>query len=471
MRLRHSSGLALAIGAIAVLLCAASAAATPMRPALGGPPRIMLGPMASAVAAAKKDSSCVLGGGVCFVPSALQQAYDFPVGSNAPTGAGQTILIVDAYGAPDIRQDLASFDGALGVPAPPSFTIVNQQTAVPGASGSGATFGWEIETSLDVEYAHAMAPDANIVLAVASSDDTADLAQVEAEVFPQYPGAIVSQSFGLDETLLSGDPFGTAAPSLFAAELASGGTVLASTGDFGATDGTDAVVASYPASDPLVLAIGGTEGLLPDPSAKKYANEQAWNDPKFGAAAGGAPSALFSAPAWQLGVTGQTTRTEPDVSYNAAIDGGVVVVLSCPPDADQFAITGCDPSHPLAGVVGGTSAGSPQWAAIVALTNEARGRQAKPPVGQIAPLLYALAGDKSAYSSDFHDIRAGDNTLVGSRLGFRAGPGYDIATGLGTPDVSALMADLVQGPSGPTPAAVPGHGPGHGGHGRADPGK
>jgi subtilase family serine protease len=431
---------------------------------------MMLGPAASAIAAAKTDSSCVLGGGVCFVPAALRQAYDFPSGAGAPTGAGQTILIVDAYGAPDISQDLASFDGALGIPAPPSFTIVSQQTPVPGAAGSGATFSWEIETSLDVEYAHAMAPGANIVLAVASSDDTADLAQVESEVLPRYPGAIVSQSFGFDETLLPGDPFGVAAPSLYAAELASGGTVLASSGDFGATDGTDAVVASYPASDPLVLAIGGTQGLPPAPSARDYTNEQVWNERSFGAATGGAPSAIFAAPAWQVGVTGQTARAEPDVSYNAAINGGVVVILSCPPDANQFAIGPCDPSRPLAGVVGGTSAGSPQWAAIVALTNEARGRTAEPRIGQIAPLLYALASNENTYDADFHDIQAGDNILFGSKLGFRAGPGYDLATGLGTPDVSALMADLVLGPSGPTPAAAPYHGPGHGGHGRAHPG-
>lgn len=458
-------------GAIAgaALASVAVASGASVRPSLVGPPSIMLGPADAAVAAAKKDSSCVLGrAGVCYVPAQLQAAYDFPSGLS---GAGQTIVIVDAYDAPDITQDLASFDSRLGIPPPPNFAIYHQVAIVPGASGSGATFSWEVEISLDIEYAHAMAPGANIVLALARSDDSLDIAQVEREALPQYPSAIVSQSFGGDET---GDPdFIAAVEPLYQAELASGGTVLASSGDFGATNGNADITASYPASDPMVLAVGGTMGR-PYPEGlfkhdKRYGGEQAWNEPLFGVAGGGAPSVLFTAPAWQVGVTGQSMRAEPDISYNAAVNGGVVVVLSCPPNNDGT-IGACDPNHPLAGVVGGTSAGSPQWAAIVALANESRGRQAKPQVGQVAPLLYAIAANKHAYDDDFYDVVAGDNVLVGSKLGFKARPGYDLATGLGTPDVSNLLGDLVAGPQGPTPPP-PHPKPGHGGHGHADPGK
>jgi subtilase family serine protease len=480
--------LLLALGASAFALAGGSARATKargpiMRPAVV--PHVLLGPLAQAIAAGKRggsQSTCVVGGPfACYAPGQLQQAYDFPTDPHASVGTGQTILIVEAYGAPDITYDLATFDQAFGIPAPPSFTIYNQQTAIPGAQGSGFTFSWELETSLDVEWAHAMAPGANIVLAIANSDDSSDLVEVETEALPLYPGAIVTQSFGGDETGPFSDP--NAPPALrplYAADIAAGGTILASSGDFGATNGDDTVMASYPASDPLVLAVGGTEGN-PYPLGLvrrdgHYGGEQAWNEPDFGIAGGGAPSTLFTAPAWQQGVTGQAMRAEPDVSYTAALNGGVVVVISCAPDPEMVGLAGCSPATPLAGVLGGTSVGSPQWAAIVAIANEARGRQGKPPVGQVAPLLYALASNTPTYDQDFHDITVGNNALAGSSLGFTARPGYDLATGLGTPNVKHLVDDLTRGPKGPPPP--PPHGgptppppPGGHAHVHVDPSK
>ena len=126
-------------------------------------------------------------------------------------------------------------------------------------------------------------------------------------------------------------------------------------------------------------------------------------------------------------------RAEPDVSYNAAFNGGVIVVLTNPQGVTQH------------GVVGGTSAGAPQWAAIVALANEVRGLRGIGPLGIATAQLWTLARDKNAYRQDFHDIIVGNNTLLGSGSGlpgFDAGPGYDYATGLGTPDVSRLLKDL-----------------------------
>jgi subtilase family serine protease len=119
-------------------------------------------------------------------------------------------------------------------------------------------------------------------------------------------------------------------------------------------------------------------------------------------------------------------RAVPDVSYNAAFNGGVIVVLGG--------------RH---GVVGGTSAGAPQWAAIIALANDLRGKRG--PLGAATPQLWALASDKNDYRQDFHDITTGSNALFGLGPpfpGFLAGPGYDYATGLGTPDVSSLLKDL-----------------------------
>ena len=220
-------------------------------------------------------------------------------------------------------------------------------------------------------------------------------------------------------------------------------TLFRSLGASGLTPfvGPPSPMAGYPASSPFVLSVGGTMG---DPAPAglwnrgHYGGEQAWNEllPAVfpgGGAGGGAPSSIYAAPPWQLGLTGSPMRAEPDVSYNAAFNGGVIVVLSNPQGVVQH------------GVVGGTSAGAPQWAAIVALANEVRGQRGSGPLGIATAQLWTLAHDKNGYRQDFHDITVGNNTLLGSASGlpgFDAGPGYDYATGLGTPDVSRLLKDL-----------------------------
>lgn len=443
-RLRYLLGLALAVIGSACL--AASASATPMRPALSNIPFVQI---SDAAAQAARQSPICPNGLVCYSPSFIRQAYDFPNGRNA-TGAGQTIILVEAYGSPTLHDDLLAFDRENGLPDPPSFTVRNQQTHVSDA-GSGDTFRWALETSLDVEYAHAMAPGANIVVAVADTDDSTNFLQVEQEVLPTYPGAIVSQSFGADETGPCSDPQSFAAmETLYGDLVQQGGTVVASAGDFGATNlgplfcGSLSPMAGFPASSPLVLSVGGTEGntypggLWSAPG--KYGAEQVWNEitnaPPIGAGAtGGAPSVVFAAPPWQQGLTPSSTRAVPDVAYNAAVNGGVIIVLGG--------------RH---GVMGGTSAGAPQWAAIVALANELRGKQGRIPLGRATPQLYAIAQDPRSYAEDFHDILTGNNALGGELglpwfgipplFGFSAGAGYDLATGLGTPDVSKLLKDL-----------------------------
>jgi subtilase family serine protease len=432
--------LLLVVSAAAIALLAVSgAAAAPFRPAVANVPFVAI---SEAAAKAAKQTPVCPNGLVCYSPSHLKQAYDFP-NDRKSTGAGQTILIVEAYGSPSIEQDLAQFDAENGLPDPPSFTIVGQQTPTDG-QGSGDLLTWAIETSLDVEYAHAMAPGADIVLAVANSDDSPDLTQIVKEVLPKYPTAIVSQSFGQDETGDCNDPEGTAAmQKVFLSQILRGGTVVASSGDYGASNFIGLLcppplvpMASFPASSPYVLAVGGTMG---DPAPAglwdrgRYGGEQVWNEqipavPLGAGASGGAPSVVFKAPFWQLGITRQSMRAEPDVAYNAAFDGGVVVVLMS--------------KH---GVVGGTSAGAPQWAAIVALANEQRLRRGGTPLGIATPFLYAVARDGNDYRQDFHDIVKGSNALFGGAFGFpgfQAAPGYDLPTGLGTPVVSRLIKDL-----------------------------
>ncbi len=448
-----------------------------MRPAVAPP--TSFAPLSTLVRTSVDAFVCP-NGGLCYFPSALQQAYNFPTGPSAPTGAGQTIVIVTAYGAPDIQYDLQTFDAVTGTADPPSFVISKQLNAVPGTGGSGQTFFWQVETSLDVEYAHAMAPGANIVLAVAKTDDAQNIAQVMREVLPNYPGAIVSQSFGADETGPASDPtLSSTFSPMYLDVLRKGGTVLAASGDLGASNGTEiesllfpelnitpSAMASYPASDPLVLAVGGTEGApsvggLTDANGN-YGAEQAWNEIFNGqpGAGGGAPSVIFDAPPWQRSLKTKD-RLEPDVSYNAAANGGVFVLLSCPPSPPFFITydpSRCNPGHPLFNAVGGTSAGTPQWAAIVALANELRARQVRGPLGLVSPMLYDLARNPRSYSRDFHDITSGTNALdlsafgLGiSQFGFAAAPGYDLATGLGTPDVSNLISDLSRRGSGEIP--------------------
>jgi subtilase family serine protease len=421
---------------VAALCLAGSASATPMPPATSSIPFSQIS--AATARAALQTPFCPQVNLVCYSPAHLQQAYDFPTGKKAPTGAGQTIMVVTAFGSPFIQADLAQFDAENGLPDPPSFTIVNQQTIVT-ENGSHDPFQWWVETSLDVEYAHAMAPGANIILAVAHTDDSQNFAQLEKEALPRFPTAIVTQSFGGDETGGASDPDAAAImDKLFLNQVQHGGTVVASSGDLGASGFTPFVgppipMAGYPASSPFVLSVGGTMGsTFPTGlwSNGHYGGEQAWNelvpfDPGAGAG-GGAPSVVYHAPPWQLGLTGSTMRAVPDVSYNAAFNGGVIVVLGG-----------------MHGVVGGTSAGAPQWAAIVALANEVRGKRG--PLGAATPQLWALAQAKNDYRQDFHDITTGNNALFGLGSpfpGFSAGPGYDYATGLGTPDVSSLLKDL-----------------------------
>jgi hypothetical protein len=374
----------------------------------------------------------------CYSPADMRAVYDIPSGPGAD-GSGQTIIVVVAYGSRTIASDLATFDSAFSLPDP-SLSIL-------GPNGSGnqndqVVVGWTFETSLDVEWAHAIAPAANIVLAVAPSADSHAINHALARVIPAYPGAVIAQSFGTDETFAR-DGFidDKSAHKLYASAAALGDTVLAGTGDFGASGiGDTAIVASYPASDPLVTAVGGTEGfpgvndlwrLNSKTGTGGYGGEQAWNETfPFPGATGGAPSQIFPAPAYQA-AQGAAKRTVPDVSYNASVAAGVIGIVQGSP-----------------AIFGGTSAGTPQWAGIFAIANEQRAAAAEGPLGPANPVLYAHAGD-------LHDITAGNNIFDPSIGGFTAGPGYDLATGLGTPDAGALLKDLLAAPGAPGAGKLP----------------
>ncbi len=392
----------------------------------------------------------------CYSPQFLTAAYNFPSSLN---GAGQTILIVDAYGSPTIASDLALFDAFFNIPAPPSFTVYCP-AGCPAPSYVGnpqSPLSWSLETSLDVEYSHAMAPGANIVLVVAPSASGNAINVAEAAAIAKYPGSVMSQSFGIPEFLIHNNNAQVLqAERNYQVAAAEGITVFASAGDSGASNGGPIANANFPASSPYVTGVGGTMGLpypnglvtytssdctvvIPSYCPGTYGGEQVWNEPSTfstPAAGGGAPSLLFPVPSYQEGL-GLTSRTTPDVAYNAAGNGGVLVIDDACPACFGLA------SGPVIFLVGGTSAGSPQWAAIAALADQAAGHS----LGFLNPAIYAIGKDPTAYAQAFHDITAGNNILGGTNIGFSAGPGYDMATGWGTPNVTDLIPYLVSPPS------------------------
>ncbi|HEV2120250.1 MAG TPA: S53 family peptidase [Candidatus Bathyarchaeia archaeon] len=404
---------------------------------------------------------------ICYTPTYLRSAYNFP--SNLD-GTGQTILIVDAFGSPTITNDLTVFDQRFNLPAA-DFTILCPSGGCPVYDPTDTHHdetGWAFETSLDVEYAHAMAPGAKIVLVVASTSSGNAINVAEANAISLYPGSIMSQSFGIPEFLVHNNNAQVKqANNNYLAAQAAGITVFASAGDAGATNGGPFANALFPASNPLNIAVAGTEGNpyiapgtvsscaagatcsaglasvtgpcnsgrafgMPQCTPAGYGGEQVWNEAVFnpGATTGGAPSLLFGVPSFQAGLTyngaALTSRNTADVAYNAAINGGVLVFTSFLGFNAFF-------------FVGGTSAGSPQWAAIGALANQAAGRA----LGTLNPAIYKIGNNPTMYARDFHDITVGNNVMTGTSAGFNAATGWDPATGWGTPNVANLIPDLV----------------------------
>ncbi len=189
------------------------------------------------------------------------------------TGAGQTIVIVDSFGSPTIRHDLAEFDTGNGLPAPPSFNIITPEGAPPKYNdGNGTMGGWALETSLDVEMAHAMAPGANILLVETPVAETVGLdgfPQIENAiryVVEHHLGNVITQSFGAAEQTFTGGAGQIKSLEYAYQDAANNGvTVLASSGDQGPTSAMangnyfDKPVVNWPASDPLVTGVGGTQ--------------------------------------------------------------------------------------------------------------------------------------------------------------------------------------------------------------------
>jgi Subtilase family len=350
-----------------------------------------------------------------FTPYQIRHAYGFDAINFTKrttvvpgNGAGQTIAVIDPFDDPQIANDLAAFDSAFGIPAPPSFQEVGQTG---GPVPTQTNEGWAVETSLDVEWAHALAPGANILLVEANSDFLTDLFAGAQFAATQAGVSVVNMSFGSGE-------FQTEASydSMFTTPHGHQGvTFVASTGDTGAPG-------EYPAYSPNVLAVGGTSLTLD--AAGNYASETGWGSGAGQPGSGGGQSLVEREPAFQMSVQHSGMRQIPDVAFDADPNTGV-------PICDTLGFSGQTGWFQT----GGTSFAAPAWSALMAIGNQGRVLAGKGTLldRQAAKALYGLP------AGDFHDIVAGNN-------GYPAGPGYDMVTGRGSPLAAKVVAGLVSGP-------------------------
>ena len=360
----------------------------------------------------------------CYDPAQMRKAYGFD--QLDVDGTGRTIVIVDAFQSPTIQQDLSLFDSVFGLPAG-NLNIIAPDGLTPFDTNDANQVGWSGEITLDVEWAHAIAPGATIDLVLAKSNQDGDILSATKYAVDNNLGDVISQSFGEGEICM--DPgLLQAQHALFQQATAKGITLLASSGDQGSAqptcDGSSFFKsASTPASDPNVTGVGGTK-LVAD-STGAYQSESVWNEfSTSGAAGGGGFSTVYGTPAYQQRLH-LASRGVPDVAYNAAINGGVLAVWSVPLGAPAFFR------------FGGTSAGSPQWAGLVADADQLKGGR----IGLLNNRLYGWATSATLENRLFHDIRTGDNSF-GSITGFDATPGWDAATGVGSPKANTLVPML-----------------------------
>jgi subtilase family serine protease len=383
------------------------------------------------------------GGGL--TPQQVTTAYDTgPLTTAGVTGKGQTIVIVDSFGSPTIASDLAHFDSYFGLPAPPSFKVIQPAGKVSRFRGSNSNrVGWAEETTLDVEWAHVMAPGASILLVetpTSENEGTTGFPQIvtaEKYVLNHKLGQVISQSFAATEPTFPSQ--GALRTLRGAYQLAARDhvTVLAATGDEGATayqynmkDLYTSRVVSWPATDPLVTAVGGTQLDLRAAGTRRKP-DVAWTG------SGGGRSSVFSRPSYQYSVRTLTggSRSVPDISMDASCGSSVAIYTSFAGGSGWSSICG-------------TSLATPLFAGIVALADQLAGGGQPHGLGLINPAIYQIA---IRHEPGVVDVRKGNNTdsfsQHGKRYtvrGFNAGPGYDLASGVGTVDAASFVPELAK---------------------------
>jgi subtilase family serine protease len=438
---------AVTAGAAAVLAFSASAPATASADALPKPVPASAGHLlVSGLTAPLPTSQCValLRSHIhCYTPLQYRAAYNLnPLYQHGITGKGRTIVIVDSFGSPTIQHDLNVFDKQFGLPN--TTVTVKKWGNVPTFNPNDPSQnGWAGETTLDVEYAHAIAPGAKILLVetgVAETEGTTgfpEMMAAEQWAVLHTNGDVISQSFGATENTfpdfgMNGTQSLQKLRYAFAEAYKNHVTVLGASGDQGATDAMldgntlyKHPVNSWPSSDPLVTSVGGTELTLNDKGAR-VRPDVVWND-GFGAGGGGL-SSVFARPGFQNGVARVTGahRGTPDISMSAAVNGAAWVYSSY------------DPKHVGWGLTGGTSEATPIFSGIVALADQKAGHR----LGYINPKLYALA-ESHASAHGIVDVTSGNNSFSGVK-GYIAGKGYDLASGWGTINGTLFVDALAQ---------------------------
>jgi subtilase family serine protease len=385
----------------------------------------------------------------CYSPAQLRAAYDLgPLLSQGVDGRGTTIVILDSFGSPTIRSDLRRFDRAFGLPPPPSLSVYQPVGRVPRFRiTSDSRTGWATEATLDVEWSHAFAPNARIVLLETPVDETygdRGMRQMMGAIrwaLAHNLGDVISMSFGAGEPSFRHRSTILRLRSAFVAATHRGLGLVSATGDAGATQPFHTLfdwfpfrAVSWPSTDPLVLAAGGTTLTL-GATGQRLAADAAWHE-RFGGTGGGR-SVVFGRPSYEdpfAPILGEH-RGVPDLSMSASAHAGEDVYASYLGDA-------------LPGwmVLGGTSIATVELAGVIAEADQLAGH----PIADLPAQVYALS---AAGPNGIVDVTRGNNTFGpirdrhGRRIqvrGFSAGPGYDLASGLGTIDAAAFVPALAR---------------------------
>jgi subtilase family serine protease len=358
---------------------------------------------------------------VGYTPAQIRAAYGFDQvtltdahgAAVAATGAGQTIAIVDAYNDPNIAAEAATFSRQFGlpqfnVPGGPALKVTSQTGSVTALPPNDAD--WAIEIALDVEWAHAIAPGANILLVEANTGNFPDLLLAVNRAKVQAGVSVISMSWDGSEF-----PAETNWDSAFLPRRTNPGeTFVAASGDEGSPP-------EWPAVSPNVLSVGGTSLNL---NGNAYSSETAWSGSTGGVAT------FESEPLYQSRVQSTGLRANPDVAFNSDPNTGMAVYIAAQAGSPAGWIQ-----------IGGTSGAAPQWAALLVIANQGRALKALAPLNGAQSALYNLP------ATDFHDITTGNNG------GYGAGPGYDGVTGLGSPRANLVIQHMVGGV--PLGAAAP----------------
>ncbi|MEA2265379.1 MAG: hypothetical protein QOE27_962 [Solirubrobacteraceae bacterium] len=501
MRLRLSATAVLAAAAGLALAATGVGGSTPGTPAAAVRPTVSEYQQISTSTTPPTQAQCNSVGRRCFSPASLRSAYDLqPLYETGIDGRGQTIAIVDSYGSDTMAHDLHVYDQAFGLPplcgeeavtcAPgmPRFSVLHVQgspatKAPPSTSkspGQEDKSAWALEVALDVETAHSVAPGANILLVTTPTAETLgvqglpQMMAAEQYVVDHHLAQVISQSFGTAEEAFGSQQSLENLRHAFVAAAANGVTVVASSGDGGSANTTKQPVGkggatipyptvSWPASDPLVLGVGGTylctdatatanqprtvDSASPPAACQSFPGvaEVAWID------SGGGFSHVFARPAYQDALPPGSTpipasqRGVPDVALQASSRTGALVYLSLPPDGQSGLVCGPSPCSTGWYDIGGTSLSAPQWGGMIALADQVNAGRG---LGLVNPAVYKIAADPGRYASDFYDVTVGGNQADPSVPGFPATPGWDPVTGVGTPNATHLVPDLVSAVNG-----------------------